>query len=91
MNRIPLYERAGADGIFLPCITKPDDIRAAVNISGLPVNVMCVPNLPDFATLQALGVKRISMGAFVSAAVYKKMEQLSESIVVEESFSGLFQ
>lgn len=91
MNRVPLYERAGADGIFLPCITNPDDIRAAVNITGLPVNVMCMPNLPDFATLQSLGVKRTSMGNFVSAAVYKKMEQLSESIVEEESFSGLFQ
>lgn len=91
MNRIALYERAGADGIFLPCITEVDDIRAVVNLSSLPVNVMCMPTLPDFARLQSLGVKRISMGNFVSAAVYKKMEQLSGSIVEEESFSGLFQ
>jgi 2-methylisocitrate lyase-like PEP mutase family enzyme len=90
-KRITLYEKAGADGIFLPCITNVDDIRAMVNISGLPVNVMCMPNLPGFATLQSLGVKRISMGPFVSAAIYKKMEQLSGSIVEEENFSGLFQ
>jgi 2-methylisocitrate lyase-like PEP mutase family enzyme len=90
-SRIPLYEKAGADGIFLPCITGVDDIRAAVNISALPVNVMCMPNLPGFATLQSLGVKRISMGNFVSAAIFKKMEQLSGSFVAEESFSGLFQ
>jgi 2-methylisocitrate lyase-like PEP mutase family enzyme len=90
-NRISIYEKAGADGIFLPCITSVDDIRAAVNISGLPVNVMCMPNLPGFATLQSLGVKRISMGNFVSSAIFKRMEQLSGSFVEEESFSGLFQ
>jgi 2-methylisocitrate lyase-like PEP mutase family enzyme len=91
INRIALYEKAGADGIFLPCITNVDEIRTMVNISGLPVNVMCMPNLPGFATLQSLGVKRISMGNFVSAAIFKRMEQLSGSIVEAESFSGLFQ
>jgi 2-methylisocitrate lyase-like PEP mutase family enzyme len=90
IRRMNLYEKAGADGIFLPCITDTSDIRAIVNISSLPLNVMCMPDLPGFSTLQSLGVKRISMGNFVNNAAYKRMEELSGSIVENDSFSTLF-
>lgn len=89
-SRIAAYETAGADGIFLPCITEPEDIRAVVNVSGLPVNVMCMPHLPEFSILQSLGVKRISMGNFVSGSVYKKLSALSAEIAEEGSFATLF-
>lgn len=90
ISRIAAYEVAGVDGIFLPCITQPEDIRAVVNVSGLPINVMCMPNLPEFSTLQSLGVKRISMGNFVNGSVYKKLEELSAEIAEEGSFATLF-
>jgi 2-methylisocitrate lyase-like PEP mutase family enzyme len=89
-SRMAAYEAAGADGIFLPCITQPEDIRAAVNVSSLPINVMCMPNLPEFSTLQRLGVKRISMGNFVNGSVYKRLEELSSEIAEDGSFATLF-
>jgi len=49
--RIKLYEQAGADGIFVPCITEESDIREVVRTTSLPVNVMTMPNLPAFETL----------------------------------------
>jgi 2-methylisocitrate lyase-like PEP mutase family enzyme len=74
IKRIRLYENAGIDGIFLPCITNETDIKKVVENTKLPLNVMCMPDLPDFKRLQELGVKRISMGNFVNGHIYKQME-----------------
>jgi 2-methylisocitrate lyase-like PEP mutase family enzyme len=90
IKRIAAYEKTGIHGIFLPCITEPDDIKATVNSTKLPVNVLCMPDLPDFDLLKSLGVKRISMGNFVNDWVYKKMEELCQGIINERNFSGLF-
>ncbi|MEN0054583.1 MAG: isocitrate lyase/phosphoenolpyruvate mutase family protein [Mucilaginibacter sp.] len=90
VNRIKLYEKVGANGIFLPCITAIDDIKTTVSSTKLPVNVMCMPGLPDFEVLQSLGVKRISMGSFLNNAAYKKAEALAQNILRERNFSGLF-
>lgn len=90
VQRIKAYEHTGVHSIFLPCITAEDDIKAAVAATQLPVSVMCMPGLPDFKTLQSLGIKRISMGNFVHGVLYKKMEEMARGIISEGSFSGLF-
>jgi 2-methylisocitrate lyase-like PEP mutase family enzyme len=90
LARIRSYENAGAHGIFVPCITRPDDITAVVNATILPVNVMCMPELPDFGTLRSLGVKRISIGPFVNSYIDKKAEEAVSAIVENNNFSCLF-
>jgi 2-methylisocitrate lyase-like PEP mutase family enzyme len=90
VQRIKAYEHSGVHSIFLPCITAVDDIKAAVAATQLPVSVMCMPNLPDFKTLQSLGIKRISMGNFVHSILYKKLEAMGQGIISEGSFSGIF-
>ncbi|MES2371424.1 MAG: isocitrate lyase/phosphoenolpyruvate mutase family protein [Bacteroidota bacterium] len=87
--RSKAYEAAGADGIFVPCITKTNDIREIVSSTSLPVNVMCMPGLPGFAELEALGVKRISMGGFFFNAAYEQINQLSKKIVTDQKFSSI--
>ena len=76
-KRIKLYESAGADGIFTPCIEKKTDIEEIVNSTTLPINVMCMPNLPNFDTLEKLGVKRISMGNFLFDKMYSSLEKIA--------------
>lgn len=90
LNRIKWYESAGADGIFVPCITNSDDIKAVTSITKLPINVMCMPNLPNFAQLQQLGVKRISMGPFLFNKVYAQAAELAQNINEAQNFSPLF-
>ena len=90
VQRIKAYEHSGVHSIFLPCITAVDDIKAAVAATQLPVSVMCMPHLPDFKTLQSLGIRRISMGNFVHGMLYKNMEAMSQGIIREGSFAGLF-
>jgi len=84
--RLKIYEAAGADGIFLPCICNENDIAEAVNTTQLPVNVMCIPGLPGFDVLNKLGVKRVSMGPFLMNKIYCGINQLSAAIISENNF-----
>jgi 2-methylisocitrate lyase-like PEP mutase family enzyme len=88
-NRISKYEDAGVDGIFVPCITKTDNIKDVVSATKLPVNVMCMPDLPDFETLASLGVKRISMGPFFFNKVYHNAGDLAKTVIRDQSFAAI--
>ncbi|MFM2483502.1 isocitrate lyase/PEP mutase family protein [Celerinatantimonas yamalensis] len=90
LARIEKYQQSGADGIFLPCIKEPDDIKVVTASTALPINVMCVPDLPDFVVLKKLGVKRISMGNFVHEAILASLSSVLTSVVKEQSFKQLF-
>lgn len=89
-KRIQLYEDAGADGIFIPCIEKEVDIKTIVDSTNLPLNVMSMPNLPDFDTLSKLGVKRISSGNFLFDKMYRLFEQITGTVLNEKSFNPIF-
>ncbi|AXG72051.1 carboxyvinyl-carboxyphosphonate phosphorylmutase [Kordia sp. SMS9] len=89
-RRIQLYEHAGADGIFVPCIENAQDIKEIVTCTRLPLNVMCMPKLPNFDNLAALGVKRISMGNFLFDNMYQQLENTTETILKQHSFTSIF-
>ena len=84
------YQKAGATGLFVPCIVDEKDIAIVLKGTSLPLNVMCMPTLPAFGVLEKLGVKRISMGSFVfkkaNALLEKEMKQIQEN----KSFKNLF-
>lgn len=90
LSRGRLYQAAGADGFFVPCLTSEDDIEVIANAVKLPLNVMCMPELPAFARLAQLGVRRISMGNFVHAAVQSTLNDLMRGIQSQQSFAGVF-
>jgi len=87
--RIKAYENTGADGIFVPCITAASDIRTVVSESKLPINVMCMPQLPGFEELQTLGVKRISMGPFLFSKVYGDAAAMAKAVLADKNFSSI--
>lgn len=89
-KRIQLYQNAGANGIFTPCIEKETDIKTIVDSTHLPINVMCMPNLPNFEILTKLGVKRISMGNFLFDKMYDKFEESVQTVLKENSFKYIF-
>lgn len=70
IRRLQAYEAAGADALFAPGITRPEDIRTVCASVAKPVNV--VMGLRGVALsvdeLAALGVKRISLGSALSRA-----------------------
>jgi 2-methylisocitrate lyase-like PEP mutase family enzyme len=89
LDRIRVYESSGADGIFVPCITKRNDIHEVVKAAKLPVNVMCMPGLPDFDELASLGVKRISMGPFLFNKANDLIGKLANAVVKNNNFSAI--
>lgn len=89
--RIKKYEKAGADGIFVPCIIDENKIKIVCGSTRLPVNVMCMPGLVDFEKLENLGVKRISMGNFVYNKIQTDLKDLLIKIREQKSFKTLFE
>jgi 2-methylisocitrate lyase-like PEP mutase family enzyme len=89
LSRIGIYASAGADGIFVPCITDPIDIRQVVNATTLPVNVMAIPGLPDVPTLLELGVRRISMGPFLFSKVYEQAAAVAKEVYTKKDLSPI--
>jgi len=89
ISRIKIYEKTGANGIFVPGIVSKTDIAAVVQSTHLPINVMCMPGLPGFNELGALGVKRISMGGFFYNKVYENAAQLAKAVLSDNNFSSI--
>lgn len=90
LARIHAYENAGADGIFIPCLTNHQAISQVCSEATRPINVMAMPDLADFATLSALGVKRVSMGNFVFQALQNDFTRHLGTIKAQQTFSCLF-
>jgi 2-methylisocitrate lyase-like PEP mutase family enzyme len=65
--RARAYAAAGADGIFVPGLSHPEDIRAITAGLDLPVNVLAHPRL-TVAELGQLGVRRVSSGSLAYRA-----------------------
>lgn len=63
ITRASLYEKAGADGIFIPLVETKEDMQKIVSSTQLPLNVFLTDTLPDLTTLHQWGVKRLSHGA----------------------------
>ena len=89
IGRLRIYNQSGADGIFVPFLSNEQDIEEVVSTSNLPLNVMCVPGLPDFDSLNRLGVKRVTMGPFMFQRIYSEISTLTKAIVSNRTFSAL--
>lgn len=79
LTRARTYVDAGADGIFVPGVTDPDEIRALTTGVAAPVNVLVVPNL-SIDELSALGVRRISTGSLPYRAAVTAAVQVATAV-----------
>ena len=91
LDRISLYEDAGADGIFVPFVREKNDIVSITAATRLPLNVLCVPGLPSFEILAGWGVSRISLGSTAFRATYRNFESIIKMVAADKSVSSLFQ
>ena len=91
LERIRAYENAGATGIFVPFISDKNEIKKVTSATKLPVNVLCMPQLPGFNELAELGVKRISMGGAIQISATSSIETTIQTILQQQSFKSLYQ
>jgi len=82
INRLQAFKEAGADVLFAPGITSPEDIRAVISSVDLPVNVIMGLQGVTLAVdeLSALGVKRISVGSALTRAAYGAFLRAAEEM-----------
>lgn len=66
--RLCAYRDAGAEAVYAPLLPDLSAIERVVTEVGLPVNVLLVPGGPTVAQLEAVGVRRVSVGSLLSKA-----------------------
>ncbi|OKJ75078.1 isocitrate lyase/phosphoenolpyruvate mutase family protein [Streptomyces sp. CB02460] len=64
-DRLAVYERAGADGVFVPGLSDRAAIAALTATLVTPLNVLYSPAGPGLAELGDLGVRRVSLGSLL--------------------------
>jgi 2-methylisocitrate lyase-like PEP mutase family enzyme len=83
LARAQRYKDAGADGLFVPKVVAPAEIRAITSAAGLPVNVLAWPKLPAASELEALGVRRLSAGSSLAENAFARAAELAAGFLRE--------
>ena len=91
IRRLQAYAEAGADVLYAPGPRTPADIKAIVDaVAPKPVNIIMSTNTGlTVADLEALGVRRISVGSALARAAWGGFIGAARLIAEEGSFAGL--
>lgn len=91
VRRAALYRAVGANSIFVPAF--PDNSRIAQLVTDvvLPLNLLAWPGLPDAATLEAAGVRRLSAGSGIAKAVHNETLRLAKEFLAKGGSEPLVQ
>ena len=89
VERLQQYQEAGADVLYAPGLTKPEEIRTLVSSVDRPLNVLMALRGVDLDqhSLSALGVKRISLGSALSRAALGVFLRASREMLVHGTFA----
>jgi 2-methylisocitrate lyase-like PEP mutase family enzyme len=83
VTRARLYREAGANSIFAPAVTEAATIEKLVKAVVLPLNLLAWPGLPDGATLQKLGVRRLSAGSGIGKLILNRTLALAKAFLAD--------
>jgi 2-methylisocitrate lyase-like PEP mutase family enzyme len=86
--RLQAYERAGADVIYAPGLRTGDEIRAVVEATSKPVNVLAHKGL-TLAEIVDAGGTRISVGGGLTWTAVHAMADAAKRMLDHGDFSGL--
>src|SRR3569833_1664573 len=91
VRRAKLYREAGTSSIFVP--KNPDKARIAELVKDvvLPLNLLAWPGLPDGATLEKAGVRRLSAGSGIGKAVLSETLKLAKDFLAHGASEPLVQ
>ncbi len=90
LERLPAYAAAGADCLYAPGVTEPQDIAAIVQaVHPLPVNVLVAGFNAHLSQTQLaeLGVRRISVGSGLALAAWGAFQRAAREMITAGRFS----
>ncbi len=84
IERLKAYAGAGADCLYAPAVTDPEEIKAIVQaVAPKPVNVLFWGSDMSVESLGALGVRRVSTGASLAAAAWAGFDTVAKRLAEE--------
>nr|WP_295109737.1 isocitrate lyase/phosphoenolpyruvate mutase family protein [uncultured Caulobacter sp.] len=84
LERLKAHAAAGADCLYAPAVTDPEEIRAIVQaVAPKPVNILFWSSDMSVESLGALGVRRVSTGASLAAAAWAGFETVAKRLAEE--------
>ena len=92
IERLPAYADAGADCLYAPGVSKPDEIAQIVKaVSPKPVNVLVsgFNHQLSVSQLADLGVRRVSVGSGLTLAAWGAFRRAAEEIKTTGKFDLL--
>jgi 2-methylisocitrate lyase-like PEP mutase family enzyme len=81
IKRGKAYKEAGADCFYPIFLKDKDSIKTIIKEVSLPVNILMVSGIPDFATLKKLGLARISLGPGFLKTAINSMKNIAENLL----------
>ena len=90
VRRLNAYRAAGADCLFAPGVTDRATIATLVREVGGPLNVLAGPGCPPVPELEALGVRRLSLGSGVMRATLGLVRRIAGELQGPGTFAALF-
>lgn len=88
LARLVAYEEAGADVLFAPTVTEPEELRRILEVVTRPLSVMWLPGAPSMAELAELGVARVSLGPFPMYAAYAGLASLRAALDGDDAYAS---
>lgn len=91
LDRLPAFAAAGADCLYAPGVTKPEEISQIVRtVSPKPINVLVFAKNCELTVNQLadLGVRRISVGSTLARAAWTGLIRCAEEIQGSGSFQS---
>jgi len=89
LNRAVAYADAGVDSLFVPGLVDLGTLTTLVKESPLPINVMAGPGAPSVAELEAVGVRRISVGTAIAQAAYGLAQRAAVELLTKGTYDAL--
>lgn len=90
IRRLQAYEKAGAEVLYAPGLTRPEDIRTVCSSVSKPVNVLMGMKGAPHLTVQQLGelgVRRISIGSGFSRAALTAFLHAAREVIDDGTFT----
>ncbi len=86
IKRGKTYKDAGADCFYPIFIKERESIAANIKEVSLPVNILLLSGIPDFATLKEIGLTRLSLGPGFLKTAINSMKNIAEKLL---NFEGI--
>jgi 2-methylisocitrate lyase-like PEP mutase family enzyme len=86
IKRAKAYEKAGADGIFVPGISSIEEIQLLRSEISCPINLLAAANTPSVSKLKEIGIQRVSCGSAPFRATMTFLKNAGEKLLNHENF-----